>query len=139
MSTTRSCQTLVRQAWHSAGRSPRGFGQQRAGADVVQDGPSGDSARGSAEPTRSRTSSRTIATNRRSVPTVAPRSAGRPSAARVVQRDGVEVPHHLHVVAHEPDRHDHHAGHAVGLQRGEVVADVGLEPRDLRGAPDRDW
>ena len=118
-------------------RHRAGSGSSRAGRRRATD-PGARAPATRPSPTRSSTSSRTIATNRGSVPTVAARSAGSPSAARVAERHRVEVPHHLHVVAHEPDRHDARPrGRRSAAQRGEVVADVGLEPRDLRRARPR--
>ena len=44
---------------------------------------------------------------------------------------GVEVVDDLHVVGHEPDRHQHDRAHPVAGELLQVVVDVGLEPRDL--------
>ena len=41
----------------------------------------------------------------------------------------VEIPEHLHVVAHEPERHHGHRLDALGGQVGDDVVDVRLEPR----------
>jgi hypothetical protein len=49
-----------------------------------------------------------------------------------LHRLGVEVPEHLHVVADEPERHDHRSPPALARQLGDRVVDVGLEPRHLR-------
>ena len=50
----------------------------------------------------------------------------------------VEVPHDLHVVAHEAERHDHDGLRPGGGELGDRVVHVGLEPR-LDGGPERDW
>lgn len=47
---------------------------------------------------------------------------------------GVEVIEDLHVVRHEPDGRHHDGGHALAVQLLQVVADVGLQPWDVRGA-----
>jgi len=47
--------------------------------------------------------------------------------------DGVEVPDDLHVVADEPDGHHHSARGTRMGQCLEVVTDVGLQPRNVRG------
>jgi len=59
---------------------------------------------------------------------------GQSEPLRGGHRLGVEVVGDLHVVGDEPDRHHHHRGRARGVQLLEVVVDVRLEPRDVRGA-----
>ena len=103
---------------HSAGRGPRGLGQQPAG-HRSQDGSceptvarSGSSPRSAAA--RSTSRSRTIATNRGSTPAVAAR---READARLLggrARLGVEVVDDLHVVGDEPDGDHDHAADARG-------------------------
>ena len=93
--------------------APRGLGQQSAAQRSQHGRPAADrrparpvSPRSTAA--RSTSRSRTIATNRASVPDVGTRTASRPEPVGGGQGLGVEVVDDLHVVGHEADRDQHH-------------------------------
>ena len=50
----------------------------------------------------------------------------------------VEIPPDLEVIGHEADGHEDHIGDALGPERGQMIADVRLEPGLGRG-PLRLW
>ena len=118
----------------SAGPGRAALGQHPAGHTVVARPERAERRRRPVSPrttaARSSTSSRTAATNRGSVPTVAARVTGRPSRSRGRERLGVEVVHRppcgrrrsRSAPARPP-------GTPSRGQRLEVVVDVRLQPR----------
>ena len=80
---------------------------------------------------RSSSRSRTIATNRASVPGVRHPYGVEAQPLGGRHRLGVEVVDDLHVVRDEADRDQHDRTHPFARETLEVVVDVGLEPRHL--------
>jgi hypothetical protein len=49
----------------------------------------------------------------------------------VVECDRIEIPHNLHMIADKADRNHDYSGYATGSELAEVIADIGLKPRDI--------
>ena len=61
-----------------------------------------------------------------------------PSSLGGLHRLGVEIPEHLHVVAHEAERHDHH-GLDTLIRQVSITSLTSGSSHGWDGGPDRLW
>ena len=47
---------------------------------------------------------------------------------------GIEIEHHLHVIANESERYHRHRRHSVMMQGLQMLVDIRFQPRKRRGA-----